>query len=358
MSGLCGWIDRRHDARDAANTLERMRGRLIGGDTAPNGSIVLTEATAVSTQRGIVSVDAHQRGALTVAAQGQIRWTASELAAISERQGVAVALSEAYRRHGAECLRFMGGPFAAAIIDEESRSGLLAIDRIGIRTLCYANPPGALVFGTTAESVATHRAASAILAGRLSSTTSIATWCPAPARFSRPSRNCGRASASRFASGWSRDASIGSCLIATTERFSRRPRTPLQVVAREGPRTRHRRGRERRSLSQRRHRQLHRPGLLTELRGTPARTYSIGFSADGFDEMKYARITARHFAANAHEYYLTPPDVVAAIPIIADAYDEPFGNESAVPTYFCAKMARRRRRRDPCRRRWRRDLRR
>ena len=81
-------------------------------------------------------------------------------------------------------------------------------------------------------------------------------------------------------------------------------------------------------------------GLLTELSGKPARTYSIGFSADGFDEMKYARITARHFSAQAHEYYLTPADVVDAIPIIAQAYDEPFGNESAVPTYFCAKMAR------------------
>src|SRR5208282_1336410 len=37
---------------------------------------------------------------------------------------------------------------------------------------------------------------------------------------------------------------------------------------------------------------------------------------------------------------LTPDDVVDAIPIIARAYDEPFGNDSAVPTYFCAKMAR------------------
>jgi asparagine synthase (glutamine-hydrolysing) len=56
--------------------------------------------------------------------------------------------------------------------------------------------------------------------------------------------------------------------------------------------------------------------------------------------MQYARITARHFAADAHEYYVTPQDVVDAIPLIAQAYDEPFGNSSAVPTYFCARMAR------------------
>jgi asparagine synthase (glutamine-hydrolysing) len=55
--------------------------------------------------------------------------------------------------------------------------------------------------------------------------------------------------------------------------------------------------------------------------------------------MEYARISARHFGAEAHEYYLKPQDVVDSIPLIAQAYDEPFGNASAVPAYFCARMA-------------------
>ena len=56
--------------------------------------------------------------------------------------------------------------------------------------------------------------------------------------------------------------------------------------------------------------------------------------------MKYARITAQHLGARAREYYVTPQDIVEAIPVIARAYDEPFGNDSAAPTYVCAKMAR------------------
>ncbi len=80
-------------------------------------------------------------------------------------------------------------------------------------------------------------------------------------------------------------------------------------------------------------------GLLGAITGAPARTYSIGFSATGYDEMEYARITARHFGTAHHEYYVTPDDVVAAIPLIASAYDQPFGNASAVPTYYCARMA-------------------
>jgi len=56
--------------------------------------------------------------------------------------------------------------------------------------------------------------------------------------------------------------------------------------------------------------------------------------------MAYARIAARHFHTVHHEYYVTPADVVAAIPIVTAAYGQPFGNASAIPTYFCAKLAR------------------
>ena len=74
--------------------------------------------------------------------------------------------------------------------------------------------------------------------------------------------------------------------------------------------------------------------------GEAPRTYSIGFHADGFDEMGYARIAARHFATRHNEYYVSPADVVAAIPKIAAVHDQPFGNSSSVPTYYCAKAAR------------------
>jgi asparagine synthase (glutamine-hydrolysing) len=70
-----------------------------------------------------------------------------------------------------------------------------------------------------------------------------------------------------------------------------------------------------------------------------ASTYSIGFAAEGYDEMEYARIAARHFGSNARELYVTADDVLAGVPLIAAAYDEPFGNASAVPAYHCARLA-------------------
>ena len=69
-------------------------------------------------------------------------------------------------------------------------------------------------------------------------------------------------------------------------------------------------------------------------------TYSIGFDAEGYDEMEYARLAARHFGAVHHEYYVTPDDLVRTIGQVAASYDQPFGNSSAVPAYHCALKAR------------------
>ncbi len=80
-------------------------------------------------------------------------------------------------------------------------------------------------------------------------------------------------------------------------------------------------------------------GMLGKVTNQPADTYSIGFDAPGFDEMEYARIAARHFRTQHHEYYITPDDLVASIPEVARAYDQPFGNSSALPAYYCARLA-------------------
>ncbi len=81
-------------------------------------------------------------------------------------------------------------------------------------------------------------------------------------------------------------------------------------------------------------------GMTALASGGPVATYSIGFDAQGYDEMEFARIAARHFKAEHHEYYVTPDDLVRSIPSVAAQFDQPFGNSSALPAYYCAKMAR------------------
>ena len=80
-------------------------------------------------------------------------------------------------------------------------------------------------------------------------------------------------------------------------------------------------------------------GVLTRLTHGPVKCFSIGFGEQRFNEMEYARIAARHFGSEHHEYYVTPQDTFDAIPKLLDSFDEPFANASAIPTYMCAKLA-------------------
>lgn len=81
-------------------------------------------------------------------------------------------------------------------------------------------------------------------------------------------------------------------------------------------------------------------GMIREVAERAAASYSIGFEAEGYDEMAYARLAAQRFGCEHHEYYVTPNDLVRSMPEVARHYDQPFGNSSALPAYYCAKMAR------------------
>lgn len=73
--------------------------------------------------------------------------------------------------------------------------------------------------------------------------------------------------------------------------------------------------------------------------GNPVTAYSIGFEAEGYDEMEYAKLAAKHFGVRHTPYYITSDDLVANIPHVATHYDQPFGNSSVLPAYLCAKLA-------------------
>jgi asparagine synthase (glutamine-hydrolysing) len=71
----------------------------------------------------------------------------------------------------------------------------------------------------------------------------------------------------------------------------------------------------------------------------PVKTFSIGFTESSFDELHYARITARHFNTEHHEFIVTP-DVCKLVDEIIWHHDEPFADVSSIPTYIVSKMAR------------------
>ncbi|MDH4393725.1 MAG: asparagine synthase-related protein [Aquabacterium sp.] len=80
-------------------------------------------------------------------------------------------------------------------------------------------------------------------------------------------------------------------------------------------------------------------GMVQRITGRGAQAYSIGFEAQGYDEMAYARIAAKAFGADHRAYYVTPDDLVRSIPTVAAHFDQPFGNSSALPAFLCAQRA-------------------
>jgi asparagine synthase (glutamine-hydrolysing) len=80
-------------------------------------------------------------------------------------------------------------------------------------------------------------------------------------------------------------------------------------------------------------------GMMSRLDRGPVRTFSIGFEEQRFNELEYARITSRAFHTDHNEYLVNARDCADSVPDIIRYFDEPFGNSSAIPTYFCAKLA-------------------
>jgi asparagine synthase (glutamine-hydrolysing) len=79
-------------------------------------------------------------------------------------------------------------------------------------------------------------------------------------------------------------------------------------------------------------------GMMAQLSKEPVRTYTIGFEEEGFSEIEDARVIARHFGTKHHEEVVRA-DAVSILPDLVWHLDEPFGESSAVPSYYVAKMA-------------------
>jgi asparagine synthase (glutamine-hydrolysing) len=81
-------------------------------------------------------------------------------------------------------------------------------------------------------------------------------------------------------------------------------------------------------------------GLMSQISPEkPVKTFSIGFNEDTFDELKFARLAAKHFNTEHHEFIVTP-DLVEIVDDLVRHFDEPFADSSALPTYMVSKMAR------------------
>ena len=78
--------------------------------------------------------------------------------------------------------------------------------------------------------------------------------------------------------------------------------------------------------------------LAAQETAEPVRTFSIGFQERSFDELSDARLVAERYGTQHRELVLRP-DAALLLPALADAFDEPFADSSALPTYLVSQLA-------------------
>lgn len=336
MSGICGWFDRGRGGSADPQVIAAMAVPLNRFD----GSAVRTASAAFGAVAAAGSdSDVFQDGERLVAVWGKARFADADLAALAERHGVAHALARGYERKGSAVLGDISGACTVAVLDGRAGEAMLAIDRMGTRPLCYCVVAGKLVFGSTLDAISPFPGSATGINRQAIYDYVYFHMVPAPWTIHADRHRLLPGSLLTWRGGELRARPYWEMRYLEDEKRS----LPVLKEAflaslREGVREAARDGAVGTFLSGGTDSSTV-AGLLGEVTGKPARTYSIGFEAQGYDEMGYARIAARHFGTQHHEYYVTPADVVTAIPRIAEVYDQPFGNSSVVPTYFCAKLA-------------------
>ncbi len=337
MTGVCGWMGPLPLDGAPQRLIDQMTGAVGSGPGQACTSIGTGYGIAATSPFGLASI--HREEGLLAAVDGRIHWDAPDLARMAQDISPAAALALAYRRHGTACLTMLHGPFSLAVIEPAAGTALLAIDRMGIHRMCFAHRPGGLVFGSHCDAVVRHPAVARNIDPQAVFNYLYSHMVPAPGSIYQGVEKLlpgqfavlrnGRVSRDFYWEAEWEDDESGDFEARTGEFRQLLERCVSDVLDRHPTGTFLSGGTDSSTVS----------GMFRQVTGEPAETFSIGFEAENFDEIEYARIAVNRFRAHPHEYYVTPDDVVRTIPLIAATYDEPFGNASAVPTYYCALRA-------------------
>ncbi len=291
----------------------------------------------------------NERGDVQVVQNGEIvnyRELRRELERRGHRlrsSGDTEVLVHLYEEEGEAFVERLRGMFALALWDARARRLVLARDRFGIKPLYHRREPGRLLFAYELRALPPAaidpRALDAYLAFNS---------IPAPLSI------------------YEHTSKLPPGHLLTVDWSAGVARIELRRYARPGPRPRDelRRGseaelaaelRERLRDSVRAHLVADVPvGVLLsggvdssalaaiaagESSGRLA-TFSVGFDERSFDELPQARLVARRYGTDHHELVLRA-DAVQMLPRLAEVFDEPFGDSSALPTYAVSQLARR-----------------
>lgn len=339
MSSIYGWLSTA-ETPSLPTWVDSQRAASKCLTTATSKSSFIRHKMGEVAGHGInLAPSVYQTSKLLVILEGSPQWQDSELAEVAKNQGSAQALAEGFLRDGRSVLDKIKGPFAFCLLEPERRYALLAIDRIGVRPLAFYCQNGLLVFGSELDQIMGHPGVKVEVDPQAIFNYLYFHMIPSPGSIYSGVSKLQPGEFLEFNNGqltrdfyWQLRYNDSNC--SKKELLAQLQPQLQQSVSACAPDDHTGAflsgGLDSSTVT----------GFYQKIANRPVDAFTMGFDADGYDEMEYARITAAHFKVNLHEYYVTPADVLQAMPLIAQTYDEPFGNDSAVPAYYCAKFAR------------------
>ena len=334
--------------------VKRMNGRLV--HRGPDSEGAFHEGGIALAMRRLSIIDlehgdqpiSNEDGNVTVVQNGEIynyRELRRELAGSGHRFAThsdTEVLVHLYEEHGEGFVERLRGMFAIALWDARERRLLLARDRFGIKPLYYRDVGGTLSFASELkamlgqpgfsrqidpQAVAAYLAFNSIPApltifaeARKLPVGALAVWCDGKLtlrRYARPEP---------VPASETRRRPVGELAneLRETLRGSVRAHlvadVPVGVLLSGG---------------------VDSAGIVALAAGEqaePVKTFSVGFEEASFDELDRARLVAQRYRTEHHEIVLRP-DAVELFPKLVEAFDEPFGDSSALPTYLVSELA-------------------
>jgi asparagine synthase (glutamine-hydrolysing) len=248
-----------------------------------------------------------------------------------------------YEERGADLVRELQGMFAFALWDSSKETLLLARDRLGIKPLFIAQLPGGVLFGSEIKSLLTTGLVSQELDWHALDQFLAYTFIPAPRTIFRTIRKV--PPGTTVSIGPKGEMSTRSYWVVPDPEVV--PRSQAEWVGRVEA------GLLRAVES---HLVSDVPvgaflsggidsGLMVAMMAAttdrPVETFTVGFADAGssfMDERVYARMIAQRYRLNHHEISVEP-HVTDIIQDVVAAFDEPFADDSVIPSYYVSQAA-------------------
>jgi asparagine synthase (glutamine-hydrolysing) len=249
-----------------------------------------------------------------------------------------------YEEHGDDLVHHLRGMFAFALWDARRRRGLIVRDRLGIKPLFYAQRGGTLVFGSEIKAVLASGVVDRDLDYQALDAFLAFTYIPAPLTIYRGIRKLepghllvcesGRTQKRRY---WDLDVSSPDLQAdeqAWLERFEHALEdSVVSHLVSDVPLGAFLSGGIDSSLV---------VALMSRHLDDPVRTCTIGFGGSPsalIDERPLAKAVAARYGCDAHDYAVQP-DFRGIVGDIVGAFDEPFADDSVIPSYYVSRFTR------------------